>query len=359
MHVPELQPDPRPVRLGWSSHGDFDLPGTAAAVGDLAASDVGAMLHWAVSIGASVPPPGAGWTIDRWELLATVAVHDLTVARVLEPHLDALAILAEAGHRPDPASSWGVWAAEGPGARLEARDDGTDRWLLDGRKPWCSLAASVTHALVTAWVGPEERRLFAIDLASPGIRHEDGNWAPHGLTRVVTQPVTMSEVPGQPVGPAGWYLRRDGFWWGGLGVAAVWYGGAVGLARRLVAQLATRAESRPADQIALMHLGEVDAGLAAARAALADAAGQVDGGLATGPAARVLAARVRHVVADVAEDVLRSVSHALGPGPLSQEPEHAARVSDLALYLRQHHAERDAAELGRLVLERDGAAAAW
>jgi hypothetical protein len=28
---------------------------------------------------------------------------------------------------------------------------------------------------------------------------------------------------------------------------------------------------------------------------------------------------------------------------------HAARVSDLTLYVRQHHAERDLAALGRLV----------
>ena len=33
------------------------------------------------------------------------------------------------------------------------------------------------------------------------------------------------------------------------------------------------------------------------------------------------------------------------------EPEHAARVADLRLYLRQHHAERDLAALGRLVAE--------
>ena len=86
---------------------------------------------------------------------------------------------------------------------------------------------------------------------------------------------------------------------------------------------------------------------------------QVDAGLATGLAAQVLAARVRHVVATTSEDVARDVSHALGPGPLSQEPDHVARVADLALYLRQHHAERDAAELGRLLAEADSGAPPW
>ena len=60
---------------------------------------------------------------------------------------------------------------------------------------------------------------------------------------------------------------------------------------------------------------------------------------------------MRHVVVGVAEDVLARAAHALGPGPLSQEPEHAHRVADLALYLRQHHAERDSVALGRMLLE--------
>ena len=38
------------------------------------------------------------------------------------------------------------------------------------------------------------------------------------------------------------------------------------------------------------------------------------------------------------------------------EPEHAQRVADLTLYVRQHHAERDQAALGRLVLD---AGAPW
>jgi hypothetical protein len=35
------------------------------------------------------------------------------------------------------------------------------------------------------------------------------------------------------------------------------------------------------------------------------------------------------------------------PGPLAFEAEHATRVSDLRVYVRQHHAERDTAALGK------------
>ena len=83
-------------------------------------ADVTDVLRWAVGIGAEAALPASGATADRWALMATVAAQDLTVARVLEPHLDAVAILAEDGQEA-VSSSWGVWAAEGAEPRLVAR----------------------------------------------------------------------------------------------------------------------------------------------------------------------------------------------------------------------------------------------
>lgn len=40
--------------------------------------------------------PGGAGTAALWEVLATVAARDLAVARAIEPHLDALAILEQA-----------------------------------------------------------------------------------------------------------------------------------------------------------------------------------------------------------------------------------------------------------------------
>jgi hypothetical protein len=48
--------------------------------------------------------------------------------------------------------------------------------------------------------------------------------------------------------------------------------------------------------------------------------------------------------------VIVRVGHCLGPAPLAQDERHARRVADLQLYVRQHHAERDEATLGRQVL---------
>ena len=63
-----------------------------------------------------------------------------------------------------------------------------------------------------------------------------------------------------------------------------------------------------------------------------------------------MANRVRGVVAGAVEDVVRRFGHALGPAPLAQNADHARRVADLQIYVRQHHAERDDAALGRELL---------
>ena len=98
-----------------------------------------------------------------------------------------------------------------------------------------------------------------------------------------------------------------------------------------------------------MHLGACDVALHTTLLSLRHAASRIDSGAGRRPAGPVLAGRVRAQAARCAEEVLATVGHALGPGPLALDPEHAARVADLMLYVRQHHAERDLAALGRLV----------
>lgn len=315
--------------------------------------DVQAGLRLARDMGAVLPPPGGGDTASLWSALATIAAADLTIARVVEPHVDALAILAQS---PDPAdleridagddSTWGVFAAEGPGQRLEARHTG-DRWALDGVKPWCSLAADVSHAVVTAWTPSGTRRAFAVALDAIGVEVEPVPWPARGLRAVASGPVRFDGASAVPVGEDEWYLRRPGFAWGGMGVAACWYGGAVGVARALAA----KARERQPDQVALMHLGAVDEALYAARCVLVDAARRIDVAQADGPAGAIAALRVRARVADCVEDVLTRVGHALGPAPLCFSEDHTARVADLQVYVRQQHAERDQAALGAALLD--------
>jgi hypothetical protein len=315
-------------------------------------------LPLASSVGSWLPNPGSGQTLMRWRALTALAVGDLTAARVIEAHTDALAILAEAaadvtvddvalakvGAGQD--STWGVFAAEGAGVRVDAQQDG-DRWTLSGIKPWCSLADRLSHALITAHTGDGSRRLFAIKLRASSVRSGDDGWVARGLTDVPSGPIELTKCPAVPVGPDGWYLRRPGFAWGGIGVAACWFGGAIGLGRTLRAASLTKAP----DQIGAMHLGAVDLALFSADAVLTAAAAAVDAGAAAGQHGVLLALRVRAAVANACEETLTRTGHALGPAPLARDERHARRVADLQLYLRQHHAERDQAALGRAVLD--------
>lgn len=319
-----------------------------------AAGDVAAALQLARDAGTRLPVPGAGRTAHLWSALASVAAADLTVARVLEPHLDALAILGQAGDQAAGMTTdgtWGVFAAEGPGEPLRATPTGTT-YVLDGRKHWCSLAGRLDRALISARIG-EERQLFAVDLAQPGVTPVPGTWVARGLAAVDSGPVDLAGAEARAVGRPGWYLDRPGFAWGAIGVAAVWFGGAVGVVRRLVAA----SVAREPDQVALVHLGALDSRLHATRSVLAQAATAVDAGELTGAAGWRVALRVRDTVAGTAEDVLRRAAHGMGPGPLATDDDHARRVADLELYLRQWHAERDQAGLGRMLL--DDPATSW
>lgn len=291
-----------------------------------------------------VPLPGGGGTRRRWDVLSTLAEQDLTLARVVEAHLDAVAVLAEAGQQPAPDSTWGVFAAEATDAHLFAWATSRGEWRLDGTKPWCSLAGVLTHALVTAHT-EAGRRLFAVDLAAARAEGRlevvPDRWHSRGLVDVPSGPVVLHDVPAEPVGQTGWYLQRPGFAHGGIGVAACWYGGAVGVAGPLL-------ESGRDDPLTLRSRGLVDLRLWAARTALDAAADVVDAGRATGTEGELLAARVRALVAEAAEVVLSEVGHALGPRPLTADAAHAARVADLTVYVRQHHADHDLVALAEL-----------
>ena len=112
------------------------------------------------ALAAAVPLPASGRTAERLEALATLGAHDLEVARAIEPHLDAVAILAEAGAAPR-AGRLRRLRRRGAGSRLELRDG-----RLTGEKPWCSLADRLDRALVSAWQG-DERVLVDVDLRQP------------------------------------------------------------------------------------------------------------------------------------------------------------------------------------------------
>lgn len=324
-----------------------------------AARDVPRLLELARGAGQSWPLPGKGKTVLLWELLASVSAVDVAAGRIFEPHLDALAIISQATvDSPDsgfPDGTWGVFAAERAGMRLSAVG-GDGHILLDGAKPWCSLAQLLSHAVITAHTDDGGRAAFAVDLRHGGVDVEDAGWVARGLREVPSGTVLFRQVPATPLGGTGWYHRRPGFAWGGMAVAACWLGGAVAVARDYRQGLLTAsAAGREPDQVALAGLGEVDRLLSSAMHCLAQAAARIDGnpGVAAGPSAWSGAQRVRGTVAAAVERILQVVNTNRGPAPLAFDETYAKRTADLALYIRQHHGQRDDAQLGALALAGD------
>ncbi|SDG56485.1 acyl-CoA dehydrogenase family protein [Klenkia brasiliensis] len=293
-----------------------------------------------VASGWALPLPGRGSTSRRWSGLTALGARDLPLARLAEGHADAVAVLAElGGPDPDPGARLGVWAAEPPDGRVTATRTGGG-WTLTGTKRWCSGARVCTAALVTAHAD-DGRRLFLVDLADPRATAVPGAWAAPGMAGSDTADVRFDAVPAQPVGGVRGYLDRPGFWHGGIGVAAVWAGGARAVADRLAAAVAAGP-----DPLRDAAWGAVDVALSALDAALAVAAAEVDADpVDRAGAAAVRAQRVRGLAARTGLEVLATTGRVLGAGPAAHDAAHAARCADLEVYLRQHHGERDLAAL--------------
>lgn len=291
----------------------------------------------------ALPRPGSGGTRQRWLALADLGREDLSVTRIAEGHVDAQAIVQELG-RPDllvPGQLLGVWAAEPAALRASPASGG---WRLHGTKRWCSGSRSLDGALVTA-TAEDGVRLFALDpqVASS----EAGSWLPMGMAATVSDRLTFDgvDLPADAaLGEPGAYVDRPGFGHGGCGVAACWWGGALGVADGL-----TRAAAAGGADDVAAAIGRSVADLAAAGHALRAAAAAIDARPHDLDLSVRLAAEVRLVVERAARTVLDRTVAALGAAGLCQDPVHSGRVADLFVYLSQHHRLRAEASLGRQV----------
>jgi alkylation response protein AidB-like acyl-CoA dehydrogenase len=303
--------------------------------------------RWLEAGQLDLPVPASGQTAVRWWKLAALTENDVVAGRLAEAHTDASAILTELdGPAPERAQLWGVWAAEAPDGVVLA-EDGHDGVTLSGTKAWCSGAGLCTHALVTARRDDNSRCLYAVDLRAAGVKPLTPSWHNAGMRESDTRSVQFTDVPAVPVGGPGEYLSRAGFWHGAIGVAACWLGGARAVAGPLYRAVADEHSPASADAHAHAHLGAVDAALAAAEAMLVSAACTVDAS-PNDVRAELIARRVRAVVEHAVDEAIVRTGRALGPGLLALDSRHAQRVADLTMYVRQSHAERDLAALGRL-----------
>ena len=289
-----------------------------------------------------LPLPGSGQTLERFSGLAQVAGHDLRLCKLYEGHTDALAIIAQLkGPLPPLGSIWGMWAAEPPTAKVRVRREGR-HLIVDGRKAWCSGAAVVSHGLLTAWDEADHQQLVAVPMDQPGVTVTNEEWNAVGMAATGSVEILFEAARGLAIGSAGDYLSRPGFWQGGIGIAACWYGAAQRLGEVLRVQC-----SQHADPHALAHLGAVDSALNSAACVLRASAAQVDREPFAN--ARLLAQQARACIEDTVKQVIYHVGRGVGAGPYCKDPHFAQLMADLPVYVRQSHAERDLAALGEMV----------
>ena len=314
------------------------------------------LLHMLVDQGLDqLPQPGGRATLLRWQALAAVAEHDLSLAKLYEGHTDALAILQELRDPPPERSNdtWGVWAAESPGARTVIEPASHGRVRLRGRKGWCSGAGHLSHGLLTAWTtdgtGPQ---LVQVAMRQCGIAIDATQWQALGMAGSASVDVIFDGALADLVGQSEAYLTRPGFWHGGAGIAACWYGGARALAAVLREQSAPAASSSPAfvgvhPPFRLAALGKVDLALQATAAVLREAASWIDDHPLQDASGVALRARLQ--AKSCASTVLDEAGGSLGAAAFCRNARFARVAADLPVFVRQTHAERDFTALGERV----------
>jgi alkylation response protein AidB-like acyl-CoA dehydrogenase len=302
--------------------------------------------HFVENESLTIPLPGHGETWRRFEVLASEAAADLSAGRLIEGHVDALAILAEARMKTfEESATYGVWAARTPSGGTMA-DVVPGGWLLSGSKPFCSGSGIIDRALVTAQA-PDGYRLFDISLKDHVARVHEDSWPAIGMADSQSHTLEFGGpviTENHAVGPPGFYMNRPGFSFGAAGVAACWFGGAVGLVDALVDSLA----DEPSEHV-LSDLGLSVARLAAMREVLRSVANAID--IDPEDSSRKAHFRslvARQVVHDGALEVLERVASAGGARPLCHDEVQSRRAADLFVYLSQHHGGSDAAQLGKL-----------
>ncbi len=289
-------------------------------------------------IAEPIPLPGRGQTAHRHRRLFEVGREDLSLARLVEAHWDAVAILAEAGRAAEPGTLYAVWAAEASDKALRM-----DAMSVSGKKPFCSGAGIVDRALVTV----KEREAWLVDVDLRGrdgaIHLDNSAWKTAAFAETKTSLATFDAVVVKDtdiIGETGFYLERSGFWHGACGPAACWAGGAAGLVQWALKQ--TRD-----DPHTLAHLGAMRAAVWSMQAALRVAGDEIDAAWNDCDAAQTRALSVRHVVEQGCTDVLRRLARAYGPHPLAMDEAIGRQYQELDLFVRQSHAERDLEALGQ------------
>lgn len=280
---------------------------------------------------------------DLVDALVSVARVDLCLARLVEGHADGLRILAEASC-PEREGTYGVWASRSAGTGL-AVDREERGWHVAGELRFASGIDLIDRALVSATYGDNHHVL--LDISASLVAADRSSWPTTAMDASRSFTVTLdAEVPDtDQVGDIDFYLGRPGFVVGGLGVAAVWVGGA----QHVADLVATSASRFPLSPLQHRRLGVIEQTVWQATALVTSAAGQLDD-LTAEQTTRVVG-QTRTAVVVACDHIIAEAALVAGPAGLSQDVRLARTLQDLALYVRQHHLDRELANLGERAIQ--------
>ena len=312
--------------------------------------------------------------LARWQLLSALGRTDLVIARLLEGHLDALAILTEAGRSAVTGALYGVWASASGGTGLTVeygrnhisgaqsggfgqnrQEDrrGEHDAVVSGLMRFCSGALLLDRALITARHG-DGLLLLDIDVRDDRLAAIPGSWPALGMDASASLDVEVADLPvdaGAVIGPPGFYTERAGLHLGGIGVAAAWIGGTQGLIDATLRVL----DGHEPDAHGLAHVGAVSVAVESAAATMLSAAERISHapvdpvtGLCDLPAQELarIALLCRSCAEAAAQVAIQRLPRVVGPVALGRDADFAHRLADLEVFVRQHHGERDLARLG-------------
>ncbi|MBC7529971.1 MAG: hypothetical protein H7318_00225 [Oligoflexus sp.] len=286
--------------------------------------------------------PGHGNSWSRFSALMEFGAYNLSVAKLLESHFDAITIMDEAHFTPE-AGIYAVWASKFGGKHLTGIRNG-DRWQIRGDIAFASGIDAIDFAIVPVETDSGEY-LFQIPRATI-TSIDKSQWNASGMELSDTAWVTVEALlhDSNRMGSADFYLNRRGFWPGGIGVAACWLGGATGIFENWVKTSSAKAYKEPHDQA---QRGRAYSSLKACTIYLRYLATRIEDPKTSIAELRREALSFRHLVDQTCSDLVTQSLRAIGPILMVSDAEHLQRCMDLQIFTRQCHAEKDWATLSK------------
>lgn len=278
--------------------------------------------------------------------LARIASVNLSAARLLEGHVNALRLIEELGTEAQRReiskllkknAFLGVWGADGdPPVRLESKSD-----ILHGRKIYASGLRTVSHALVSVDVA-SQTRLCLVDVQET-CRQDSAMWSMPGMRATRSGAFDFTGMRSDAVlwiGPPDSYLTEPTFVGGVWRIAALQLGATLGLLDAVSSQLASL--ERLEAEAQLIRLTPLAIRALAAEGLVTRAAefAESDAARANPEHAVALSASARLLTEELGLQTIAAAEQSLGLIHFDKRSESGRMARDLSVYLRQ--AARDA-----------------